>query len=172
MILKPLALALALCVSGPAMAATCTSTFSLGTLTDIKFFGQSFSEADSFNDCYTFTLDLAPISATTATVEWDWSERLDIELTSITLSGGTLIDSSVGLFNAQWLTFTNLTAGDYTLSVAGNVYDRGGVDTTSVKYGGFISTSGKMVTPVPEPESFAMLLLGLGVVTWASRRRT
>ncbi|WP_280153738.1 PEP-CTERM sorting domain-containing protein [Piscinibacter sp. XHJ-5] len=34
-----------------------------------------------------------------------------------------------------------------------------------------VSTSGTVVTPVPEPETYAMMLLGFGIVAWGSRRR-
>ncbi|WP_280153985.1 FxDxF family PEP-CTERM protein [Piscinibacter sp. XHJ-5] len=169
--LKSLALALALCAGAPAMAATCTSSFSLGTLgpSSGSFFGNDFNSAQSFNDCYTFTLSQAPTSATTTTIEWDWSSRLNIDLTSVTLSGGNLVSYINNLWSESW-TFTGLTAGDYMLEVSGNVTDThsgyGGVG-----YIGMLTTSG-VVTPVPEPQTLAMLALGLGAVVWGGRRKS
>ncbi|HEX6704219.1 MAG TPA: FxDxF family PEP-CTERM protein [Albitalea sp.] len=171
--LKTLALALALCASAPAMAASCTSTFSLGTLgpSSIAFFGNNFGSTQSFADCYTFTLSQAPSSATTTTVEWDWSQRLNIDLTAVTLSGGTLLSQVNDLFSQSW-TFGGLSSGNYVLQVAGNVIDtgRGSIDF-GVGYGGMLTTSG-VVTPVPEPESLAMLALGLAAVVWGARRKS
>jgi PEP-CTERM motif-containing protein len=171
--LKSLAIALALCASAPAMAASCTSTFSLGTLgpSSLRFFGNDFGSPQSFNDCYTFTLSQAPSSATTTTIEWDWSNRLNIDLTSVSLSGSTLLSQVNDLFSQSW-TFGGLSAGNYILQVAGNVIDtHNGSTDFGVGYGGMLTTSGA-VTPVPEPESLAMLALGFAAVVWGARRKS
>ena len=41
----------------------------------------------------------------------------------------------------------------------------------NVRYAGFEQTGGVPVTPIPEPETYALMLAGLGVLGWASRRR-
>jgi hypothetical protein len=55
---------------------------------------------------------------------------------------------------------TTLPAGFYQLKVSGTTV--GG----QASYGGNI-----VATPVPEPETYAMLLAGLGVVGFLARRR-
>jgi hypothetical protein len=40
-----------------------------------------------------------------------------------------------------------------------------------VRYAGFVQTGGLPVTPVPEPETYALMLAGVGAVAWAARRR-
>ena len=60
----------------------------------------------------------------------------------------------------QGFSFANLAAGQYTLTVAG-----------SAPVGFNAYTGSIMAQPVPEPESVAMLLAGLGVVGAAVARR-
>jgi hypothetical protein len=168
---KAIALALALGAGSSAMAATCTSASSLGSLdaSDFALFGNSFYNAQSFNDCYSFALT-APSDTLGITVEWDWSHAMDIDLQSVTLSGGTLV-SSITDPTPDLFSFSNLQSGLYQLAVAGNVtrsYDSG----MGVSYLGMLTTkSPSIAAPVPEPETLAMLALGLAAVTWSARRR-
>jgi hypothetical protein len=172
--LRSIVIATALSATVPAMASECTSTFSLGTLapTTVGVFGNDFSAPQSFNDCYTFTLSQAPSTATTTTIEWDWSTAFNIDVSSVSLSGGNLV-SYVGDVFAQSWTFSGLTAGDYLLQVAGDVISTGreGYDL-GIGYTGLLRTSGPVVTPVPEPAALAMLALGLGAVVWGARRKS
>jgi len=55
---------------------------------------------------------------------------------------------------------TTLPAGFYQLKVSGTAVG------ATASYGGNI-----VATPVPEPETYAMLLAGLGVVGFLARRR-
>ena len=41
----------------------------------------------------------------------------------------------------------------------------------NVRYAGFEQTGGVPTNPVPEPETYALMLAGLGLVGWAARRR-
>jgi hypothetical protein len=75
-----------------------------------------------------------------------------------TLIGNYTFDGTTG---STWHTMANLTAGDYYYKITGNA-------TGSL--GGFYSIT-STVTPVPEPETYAMLLAGLGVVGSLYRRR-
>lgn len=167
--IKSLALALALAVAGPAMAATCTQTFNLGSMgpPGASGLGNSFYSTGKFNDCYNFTLNNSADSKG-LTGELDLSLLRDINLTSVSLSGGglpTSVDTTASSFS-----FNNLVAGAYQLIISGDVtginfFGLGG----PVGYLGTFSTS--VAAPVPEPETYAMMALGLGAVGWVARRR-
>ena len=98
--------------------------------------------------------------------------NLDLNVSSLTLSGAgrvtSLVDLTPGVFS-----FSNLVAGSYQLNVSGTVTKGKGFDDIlplPVGYAGSLTTNAA-VTPVPEPETYAMLLLGLGTVGWMARRR-
>jgi hypothetical protein len=59
------------------------------------------------------------------------------------------------------LSSDNLAAGDYYVLVSGNL-----VSDTSASFGGAV-----MLAPVPEPETYGMMLAGLGVLGFLARRR-
>lgn len=67
---------------------------------------------------------------------------------------------------ASALADPSFSRGSWTLS-AGN-YTITGTATASPYDGGYAALS---VTPVPEPESYALILAGLGLVGFAARRR-
>jgi len=166
--------ALALCVALPAAAApTCDNTFSLGTLTvnDSAGYWRTFSSPQTFHDCFAFTLaslsDTSVISTT-----WDLSSQLNINLDSLSLSGGLAGDQALASNDLAGYTFTGLQSGNYTLAVGGLVTSNGSDwPSWGVGYGVGVATRSPMVTPVPEPESLAMLVLGLAVVGWGTRRK-
>jgi hypothetical protein len=59
--------------------------------------------------------------------------------------------------------FTGLKAGSYSLEIAGT-------STTAGTYGGTFALS-TIAAPVPEPETYAMMLAGLGLMAAIARRR-
>ena len=80
-------------------------------------------------------------------------------------AGDTLITSGTSLQTGSmdvWtLSSDNLQAGDYYLLVSGNL-----VSDTAGSFGGAV-----MMAPVPEPETYGMMLAGLGVLGFLARRR-
>ena len=171
---KLFAVALALAVSAPAMAA-CTSTFEMGVLgtPSIQALGNSFKSTQHFNDCYNFTLD-SSANADGIVLGLDASLRRDIDLGSITLSGGSLSGSLIDPTAAGFFSFNDLLAGVYQLAISGDVTGRNGglFGGGLVGYGGLlVATASSVVAPVPEPKTYALLALGLLAMGWVVRRR-
>ena len=178
--LKSFAAAVALVLSAPAMAATCTGGGGLGTLgpPGSSFFGESFSRAGSYLDCYSFSLSSAADSFG-GVIELDaWLNKLDIDVTGVSLFSGT---SSVGQatgslvgadYTPGYFSFGSLAAGAYTLAVASTVGRDAGLWNAPVGYLGLLSASRATVaSPAPEPETYAMMLIGLVGIGAMVRRR-
>jgi hypothetical protein len=170
---KALALSLALVTGGPAMAA-CTDTFNLGVMgpPGLGVFGNDFSSVQHFEDCYSFTLN-SPADSLGLTWELDASWSRDIDLTSVTLTGGSLVSALVDTSTSSF-SFNNLAAGVYQFIVTGDVTGRNGglLGGGVVGYGGIFATSrAPVAAPVPEPKTYALLALGLLAVGWTVRRR-
>ncbi|MBT9489720.1 MAG: PEP-CTERM sorting domain-containing protein [Rubrivivax sp.] len=145
--LKPLVVCALLAASASSFAAG----GSLGVLDSTVVVGNPAVAAPFFFDTYTFTLDTVSdvfggvysfgISGFTAVLQ-------DASFTTV----GT--DSSLG----DGFSFEGLSAGDYALSFLG--FSEVGA------YGGVVTA-----TPVPEPETYALLLAGLGMVVFMIKRR-
>ena len=131
-----------------------------------------FFSAQSFNDCFEFTL-LQSSNTSVISASVDLSFRLNIDLASVSLSGGSLASETFLTPNdIDGYTFAGLQTGTYVIAATGNVSGNG-TDSFpfGVGYGVGVSTTAPTVTPVPEPETMAMLALGLAVVTWGTRRK-
>jgi len=159
-----------------AMALACSSTSNWGTMGPpaVQVFGQSFTSAGSYADCYSFSLDEAADSLGWL-IEIDPLSKLDIDVTSVSLfSGGVLGDNTtgslLGSFSDTSFAFSGLGTGTYSLAISSAVTrDFFGLPLP-VGYAGAITTvSSKQV---PEPATlglFGLALTGLGLVR---RRRT
>lgn len=121
----------------------------------------------SFTDNIMFSIpNLSNVSSTTVANNLLSVLNLENGMVSLFREAGdtdTLIDSYSfdGTTGSTWHTMAGLTAGDYYYQVTGNA---------TGTLGAFYSIS-STVTPVPEPETYAMLLAGLGVVGSLYRRR-
>jgi hypothetical protein len=178
---KALAACLVLCgLSTNALAAVCTSTTSWGSLgpPGSRDFGNSFSSAGTYTDCYTFSLSGAANSFG-GLIEIDpWLNRLDIDVASVSLfnggvSGGSTTGSIFGFdVNPVSFNFGGLSIGTYSLVVVSNVAREFGLFNEAVRYRGSITTARSGAVAVSEPGTLAILGLGLALVGLAFRRRT
>lgn len=144
------------------------------------YFGDTFAASTqnrAFSDLFTFNVDTPFDAAGSLTSSYlNVPQTKDLNITSMSLYRydpvtldvlGTAIsgiDGSGTGANAtdSWsLSGFNLTEGYYALRVDGNVSGAGGG-----AFGGDLN-----ISPVPEPQSWAMLLGGLGLAGMLARRR-
>ena len=111
---------LALMVASPAMAATVTTSFNLGTLgpPGLRLIGNSFGSVQSFSDSYDFKLD-SSANTLVFSFELDGSARRDIDLHDISLFRDSLL-LSIDLTPSSFR-FDGLLAGDYQMVITGDV---------------------------------------------------
>jgi len=142
----------------------------LNLLDDSAFFGASFgmnNNDDTFLDQFTFTVGAVPsnLDAIVSSISRTADTGLNITGLSLYGSTGTLVTSGnmsqTGAIDVWTLTTDNLASGDYYLQVSGNM-----VSDTAGSFGGSV-----MLAPVPEPETYGMMLAGLGLLGFMSRRR-
>lgn len=157
-----------------AIAACATSSFadSVTAPLDLSagnaFFGRN-NTVGQFVDTYTFALGSSYylVSATASSAA---SGSQDLDYSSLTLLDST--NATVATFAGNLGTDQNefyslsqilLAPGAYQLVVSG-------VNSlTQASYSGNLAIS---VSPVPEPETYAMLMAGLGIVGFISRRKS
>jgi hypothetical protein len=168
----------AIVLAGASLASTAVqaqvigdSPQALDLVDNSAFFGDSLSEGNSgatFADRFTFTVDDAlgvNVDAIVGSVSRSADVGLDITGLWIYNGNDTLISTGTSLQTGAVDVWTvagdNLVAGDYYLRVDGNV-----VSGEGASFGGAV-----MLAPVPEPETYGMMLGGLGVLGFLARRR-
>ena len=136
------------------------------------FFGDTFAANNggaSFTDRFNFTVSGAePLNLAAVVATNSLTSATGLGITGFSLydvGGGAVVTSGTsrnsGALDVWTLTSNNLTAGNYYLQVSGNV-----VSDESASFGGAVS-----LAPVPEPETYGMMLGGLGILAWLARRR-
>ena len=150
--------------SSSALAAEAFPTpISLGTLgsSPAAVFAAAYSFAGAPTYSFSFTLDSSTGFSDLAGA-LRFADPVDL---TISLTGGSSFSSSVTVAGSPYIpnafNFGSLADGNYVISFTG-------LSTSSSDSfgGGFVQA-----TPVPEPESMAMVLAGLGVAGMLLRRR-
>ena len=136
----------------------------------------NFTNTYSFSVANGYTASLFGNLTSSYDLFTDVPQLFGTNVSSITLSSGaftssyTLTDDDV-LGDSSWLAYTktfnfsalNLTAGSYTLTVKGKAF-------SSDTYAGSFAVS-TTALPVPEPEAYGMMMLGLGLFGLVGYRR-
>jgi hypothetical protein len=132
-------------------------------------FGASFGAGNlgnTFADKFTFSsIGLNDVDTLVSSIARSSVVGLEITGFDLFTSTDTLVMAgsqlSLGSIDLWSLTATNLAAGDYYVRVSGLL-----VSDTSGSFGANIN-----LAPVPEPETYGMMLAGLGVLGFLARRR-
>lgn len=142
------------------------TTSDLGLLSNstTNYFGNYVPKAGSFTDYYTFSLG-SDSTVSGATFEIDIGKWLNVDLSQVSVAGGSLVGSLSDTAPSDGFSFAGLQAGQYTLSVAGVVTGMAGG-----LYLGAIQATQSVASPAPEPETYALMVLGLLGVTLLVRR--
>jgi len=130
-------------------------------------FGNSGIAAGAFTDLFTFTLPTSGLGSGTVTSSASFANSPnDLDFTSVFVNG-TLADLTKlnnGLFEVAFTSSVPIIGGQLN-TITVNGFSRGGG-----AYGGQLSFI-PSATAVPEPAAWAMMILGMGVVGFAMRRR-
>lgn len=155
---KTLALVAALFASQSAMA----TTYDLGPLgppASVSKTTDATTSTASFTDSFTFSIvSNADLAGTTVLNVYNPTSANIVFMGLYNLTTGTsfgAVDTTPSAFS-----FSSLTAGNYKANF-----------TVSPNLVGFQYTVGVTTTAVPEPEAYAMMLAGLGLVGFAARRK-
>jgi len=121
--------------------------------------GAGIVQGGRFQDTYSFSLGMPSDLAGSASILEVGGFAINAVTFNYSLYSGQTLLASGG--NQDVYRLTSLAGGDYSFVVSGNATGRHGGS-----YDGFLS-----VTAVPEPETYAMFLAGLGIIGAVVRRR-
>jgi hypothetical protein len=134
------------------------------------FFGDTFAantQNSTFGDNFTFSVTNSGwnLDSIISSISRDATTGLDVTGLALYGSNNALISTGTmmknGAMDVWTLSSNNLAAGNYYIKVSGNM-----VGNTGASFGGAV-----MLAPVPEPETYGMLLGGLGLLGFLARRR-
>jgi opacity protein-like surface antigen len=170
------ACAAALCAAQPAFAAatvqsctsnttnTCTITFNGST----GQYGNSTVTRSPFSDSYLFDLGTGLLSLDLTTTFANATQDIDFSLVQVG-TGGNMINVPfvMGTDETYRITGLAVTAGTYMLNLTGA---RDGGNNNSAFRASYTGNIAFAATPaVPEPATWAMMILGMGAVGFAMR---
>ena len=149
--------------SAPAFAATVINFNDFGA-TQVGFFGNLNPATGNFTDEYTFTIPAGTLDGFIGSIGLSFFQT-NLEFGSITLNGQNVFNvvSDSGLLEARNLTNFLTSGGPQSLVINGRAQ-------SLASYGGFFTLT-EATPAVPEPATWAMMLLGFGVIGAAMRRK-
>lgn len=155
-------------------------TFSSG----VANFGNNFADNVAFSDVFTFSVANNTVGSFSATVSAGYftfpnvGQVWGVDITNFSLTGpvnaaGTGVESPIpftSFLADNWtISTTNLTAGNYSLTVTGTALPVSVFPVSAATgYGGKAYLE---VSAVPEPETYGMMLAGLGLMGFVAARR-
>lgn len=166
--------ALAVIAAAFASQSAFATTYDLGLLTPPVAISQqsnSLGSVKDFQDYFTFTLtaDAATLFGGTPDVKIkvgglkDIIDIEDVDLFSGVVGSGTLVKHDLDK-SEEGFSFKKIAAGTYYLAVSGTQKGAGNGNYT-------LNIAATAATAVPEPEAYAMMLAGLGLIGFVARRK-
>lgn len=149
-----------------ALLATSATAFAvgpgpLGTIDNLPITISNIVPAGIFQDVYSFSIaDPGSLSGNAVAVNFGPYNILGL---TVTLQDATFAVIGSDANPSDGFSFSGLAAGSYALNVLGFATGTEG----GFYAGGFITET----APIPEPETYAMLLAGLGMIGFMVRRR-
>ena len=123
--------------------------------------------AGAFTDTFTFTLPIDGMgSGTVTTSVTDLGSASDVDFTSVFINGvaAEITRTAGGAFEVAFVNSVPIVAGELNRLVVN------GISRGNGAYGGQ-ATFAPLSSAVPEPATWAMMIMGFGVVGYAMRRR-
>lgn len=128
-------------------------------------FGVTHIEQGNFVDTFNFTPSNGSYMVDGSLVTIGFTPPTDVNLNFAILNGNYMTLTGPGAFEYGYLLPTAIT-GPLVLTVIGNVGGADAMGPASASYSGTLN-----ISPVPEPEGYALMLAGLGLVGVAGRWR-
>lgn len=164
--LPGVALAAALAVAGTALADDTVTNVNLGGNADgtlSAHFGVTHIQTGAFTDTFNFSPSDGAWFVDSSLVTIGFQPLSNINFNSARINGHNMTLTAHGVFEYGWLVNEPIL-GPLVLTVLGDVVGQAG--GASASYAGTIN-----ISPIPEPETYGMLLGGLGILSWLSRRK-